>query len=345
MDSKQFEAMLSDAETRLRRLKTLYDQWFSGIERMEPAVARKEHEDLLVKLRRETVNNTALRFRLQQIVQRHTTFTTYWRRIARQIEDGTFKRDLVRARKRGKRGAELDDVEPELSYEIDVELDIDGDYAEADTQVDARMEQPEEPARTLPQAKPADAKPDVRPADAKPGPAAPPRAAVSLAPPQPPPRLVAPPPPLAAGASAFGSKPRPPVPPLAAGAPLPSAPKPAGPGQSVLTTKTVTAIKPAVPTVSRAPGAPAASHKPQPVVARSGDNGAALSSEDVQRIYSKYVAARQQNSERTDNVKLDSIEKTLRGMLPSLEKKHAGKKIDFEVVVKDGKVALKPVAK
>jgi len=306
MDSKQFEAMLSDAETRLRRLKTLYDQWFSGIERMEPAVARKELEDLLVKLRRETVNNTALRFRLQQIVQRHTTFTTYWRRIARQIEDGTFKRDLVRARKRGKRGAELEDAEPDLSYEIDVELDIDGDYAEADTQVDARIEQP---VLKLPKAEPA----------------APPRAAVSLAPPQPPPRLVAPPPPSAAGASAFGSKPRPPVPPLAAGAPLPSAPKPAGVAQPIVTTKAPTATKPAA--------------------ARSGENGGALSSEDVQRIYSKYVAARQQNSERTDNVKLDSIEKTLRGMLPSLEKKHAGKKIDFEVVVKDGKVALKPVAK
>ena len=70
-----------------------------------------------------------------------------------------------------------------------------------------------------------------------------------------------------------------------------------------------------------------------------------MSSEDVQRIYSNYVAARKQNSERVDNVKMDSIEKTLRGMLPQLEKKHAGKKIDFEVVVKDGKVALKPVAK
>jgi hypothetical protein len=82
-------------------------------------------------------------------------------------------------------------------------------------------------------------------------------------------------------------------------------------------------------------------------VAGHDTNGArpALSSEDVQRIYSNYVAARKQNAERTDNVKFDNIEKTLRGMLPSLEKKHAGKKIDFEVVVKDGKVALKPVAK
>ncbi|HKU39590.1 MAG TPA: MXAN_5187 C-terminal domain-containing protein, partial [Polyangiales bacterium] len=90
------------------------------------------------------------------------------------------------------------------------------------------------------------------------------------------------------------------------------------------------------------PGAPVAPKAP-PSAANNG--GSVLSSDDVQRIYSNYVAARKQNSERVDNVKLDNIEKTLRGMLPQLEKKHAGKKIDFEVVVKDGKVALKPVAK
>jgi hypothetical protein len=31
-------------------------------------------------------------------------------------------------------------------------------------------------------------------------------------------------------------------------------------------------------------------------------------------------------------------------MLPELQKKHHGKQIDFEVVVKDGRVGLKPKA-
>ena len=87
---------------------------------------------------------------------------------------------------------------------------------------------------------------------------------------------------------------------------------------------------------------------PQPTAAtRPANNNAAgaSSSVDVERIYSQYVAARERNQERTDNVKRDALEKTIRGMLPNLEKKHAGKKIDFEVVVKDGKVALKPIAK
>jgi hypothetical protein len=73
--------------------------------------------------------------------------------------------------------------------------------------------------------------------------------------------------------------------------------------------------------------------------------GAAFSSNDIDRVYNQYVAARGKNAERTDNVKRETIEKTIRGMLPGLEQKHAGKKIDFEVVVKDGRVALKPIAK
>ena len=65
----------------------------------------------------------------------------------------------------------------------------------------------------------------------------------------------------------------------------------------------------------------------------------------MERLYDRYLEARRSNAERTDNVKLETIAKTVRDMLSKLQQKHAGKRIDFEVVVKDGRVALKPVAK
>ena len=102
------------------------------------------------------------------------------------------------------------------------------------------------------------------------------------------------------------------------------------------------------PAAAQRPAAAPRPAQPQPraaVSAAKSGGGAAFSSQDVDRVYSQYVAARGKNAERTDNVKRETIEKTIRTMLPSLEQKHAGKKIDFEVVVKDGKVALKPVAK
>src|ERR1700759_1179198 len=119
MDQKQFEAMLSDGETRLRRLKMLYDQWFMGIERTEPAQLRKEFEDLLALMRREQISNPALRFRLQQLVQRHPPFATHWRRVARQIEEGTYQRDVLRAKRlRRQNGQEREEGASELDLEL-----------------------------------------------------------------------------------------------------------------------------------------------------------------------------------------------------------------------------------
>jgi hypothetical protein len=94
----------------------------------------------------------------------------------------------------------------------------------------------------------------------------------------------------------------------------------------------------------RAPAQPVARPAPRPANTNAAHSGG-FSSSDVERVYGQYLAAREKNAERIDNVKRETIEKSIRGMLPQLEKKHAGKKIDFEVVVKDGKVALKPVAK
>lgn len=64
----------------------------------------------------------------------------------------------------------------------------------------------------------------------------------------------------------------------------------------------------------------------------------------MRKIYERYVEARRQNQEGT-NVKFESVATSVRGMMPKLMQKHAGKNIDFEIVVKDGKVALKPVAR
>jgi hypothetical protein len=51
------------------------------------------------------------------------------------------------------------------------------------------------------------------------------------------------------------------------------------------------------------------------------------------------------NREPTDTVKIENLAKSVREMIPKLRKKHGEKSIDFQVVIKDGKVALKPVVK
>src|SRR5690349_8670412 len=126
MDQKQYEQLVSEAESKLKRLRALYDQWFAGVERLEPQQARKEVDTILTQLRREQVRNTALKFRFNQVVQRYTTYTTYWRRITRQIEEGTYKRDVLRARRLAEQLPPSDPPPARKdNYELDVDLDID----------------------------------------------------------------------------------------------------------------------------------------------------------------------------------------------------------------------------
>jgi hypothetical protein len=382
MDQKQFDVVLTDAELRLRRLKMLYEMWFMGIERVEPATPRKELEDMLTRLRKEQVSNTAQRFRLQQLVQRHVSFSTHWRRIGKQIEEGTYQRDLVRARRRAKKGDVPKNSESELdvSYDVDLDIDLDDVLVDAERVAEAGMLPPtaavnlrEDSLLTAPAtvAKPAAPRPSLPLGTAR---------AASVAPPPPPPPMAPRVRETRETQAAAASDERAPVEVRRSNAPraispfaLPSAgsvrPKPLEPSKAPAPPPPLTAATPAAkPAVSAAPNPapaarpvvaaansaaaprPQAAVKPRPAATAPAPQapaaeGGGFSATDMERVYTQYMAARARNSERTDNVKRDSLEKTIRGMLPQLQQKHAGKKIDFDVVVKDGKVALKPVTK
>ncbi len=126
--------MVAELETRLDRLRQLYDQYFLGYEKLEPQVPRKDVERRVEVLRREQIRNTALRFRFTVVTQKLNTYQSLWHRTCRAIEDGTFKRHMVKAQKRfgpnagaGKKGA-------------DIELDIDVDLGELEAEVASDMD-------------------------------------------------------------------------------------------------------------------------------------------------------------------------------------------------------------
>ena len=99
MEAAELDVALEELETRLERLRALYEQYFMGLEKIEPAIARKDVDRRIYVLRREKIRNTAKRFKLQTIIQRYNTFQQYWQRICREIENGTYKRHLLRAQK------------------------------------------------------------------------------------------------------------------------------------------------------------------------------------------------------------------------------------------------------
>jgi len=278
MTPKEFEIMLSDAEVQLSRIKHLYEQWFQGIERIEPQIARKQFDRALHELRKESPRNTALRFRFQTLIQRYTTLQTYWRRIGRQIEEGTYRRDLLRARRR--REAARDERQQQRSRRSSSPLELDPDddvdvqrlISDASDRVDELLHAPQSSSKAAPL--------ELDEADGAPGDTP----------------------------ARFG--------------------KPHSRAPSLKRETSNSAISP-----SR--------RVPPPIAARSKGPGEAR----MRQIYESYIEAKRNNNERTDQIDYEMVAKSLKKMVPKLDRKHKGKRVDFKVVVKDGKVGIKPVVK
>lgn len=97
MDNRELDTNISEIEDRLERVRSLYEQYFCGIEKVEPQVPRKDLERRIATMRKEQIRNTAMRFKFQTLIQRYNTMSQHWGRVLREIENGTYKRDLARA--------------------------------------------------------------------------------------------------------------------------------------------------------------------------------------------------------------------------------------------------------
>ena len=91
------EEDISRLENDINRLKFEYEQYFMGMEKLEPVKKRENLERFIRSLSTRVIRNTALNFKLNSLTARYNTFLQYWIRIVRQIEDGTYQRDQFRA--------------------------------------------------------------------------------------------------------------------------------------------------------------------------------------------------------------------------------------------------------
>ena len=65
----------------------------------------------------------------------------------------------------------------------------------------------------------------------------------------------------------------------------------------------------------------------------------------MRQLYADFVETKRAQKESTASVTYDALARTIRESTAKLKEKHAGKSVDFEVTVKDGKTILKPVVK
>ncbi len=107
-DKVDVEALLDLLNKTLDRVKSLYEQYFLGLQKQPPTFIHNDLERKLRDLQGLQIRNTGLRYRMATLQQKYGSYNTYWRRTLRQIENGTYARSLQKlGRKAARSGEEI----------------------------------------------------------------------------------------------------------------------------------------------------------------------------------------------------------------------------------------------
>jgi hypothetical protein len=154
ISASAIDAKLNEFETKLDQLYRKYEQYFIGVKKRPPRHPRREVARMYRELEQLPMIKTSLKFRFRSLVQRFNSYKTYWNRTERQIEEGTYHRDLARAKARKKRRDDREDAQEQHEQaqasgksedgafeldEIDLDLDL-GSMEEELQQMDQRGE-------------------------------------------------------------------------------------------------------------------------------------------------------------------------------------------------------------
>jgi hypothetical protein len=339
LDTDELDAAIGELEIRVERLRSLYEQYFLGIERIEPGVARKDVDRRIWQLKREKIRNTARRFKLQTIIQRYNTFQQYWQRICREIENGTYRRHVLRAERATTTVSDIVTQRQQAVAERDAAAQASEAAQSSADQVAAMLvrdvDAEQEFARLLAEAK----SPTQRPA------AVSARKLESLD--------------LDLESEGLSSEanrrtgralvPRPN--PLAALGRRQDGP----PGQSPLVTqqppsvgRTVTRVGSTAVAGSTAPANPLGNAsqrvKPPTPPAKQAPPASGISEQRIAELHKQLLAAKLRTRE-TGKVTVAGLAKSLRAAEQKLKQQHKDRRIDFDVVIKNGKAVVKPVVR
>jgi hypothetical protein len=91
---------LDALDEAMSELQVLYEKYFLGLDRRPPDQQRRKVSETMRLLKTTQVKNTGLKFRIQTMFAKLISFERMWDRTLREIEDGTYKRDLFKAKLR-----------------------------------------------------------------------------------------------------------------------------------------------------------------------------------------------------------------------------------------------------
>ncbi|TSC23909.1 MXAN_5187 C-terminal domain-containing protein [Corallococcus sp. Z5C101001] len=345
--SSSSEAALHECEemeAAIAELRHTYEQYFMGMERQAPIRAHEDLKKRMLKLKGAFIRSTSVKFRVQSLHNKFLTYERLWTRTLQEIEAGTYRRDLAKARRRAEAKKPAAGERQKGVVEIPEEIS-DMDFEEIEQLAGRRPINEPKLASELLGVK------DVAPVGGTPFRGTP---AVAAQPSGAPPRGTP------AGLVPPGATPRSGTPSVAPVGGLPSISPVVGTPQKgtpavgaasklpavtpAVAGGTPAAGRPAVPPgmAAKAPAAAPVAAPPRPAAAGPGGG---MSDDKLRAVYDAYVTAKRRCQEDTSKMSYESVAATLRKQVPELLKQHNAKAVEFKVVIKDGKASLKAVPK
>jgi hypothetical protein len=89
---------LQTLDNKLKQAKFEYDQYFLGVRPREPVLVRGEVQKIVTRFSNTGIQNTALRFKFNNLCARYFALRRQWDAVLRQIEEGTYKPHIFKAR-------------------------------------------------------------------------------------------------------------------------------------------------------------------------------------------------------------------------------------------------------
>ena len=96
----QLTDLVEALEEELGEVKVKYEMYFIGAERMEPARRRDDLKRDIARLKNAFTRNAGIRFRIQALAARYLSYERLWLRSAKEKEAGTYRRDVLKARRK-----------------------------------------------------------------------------------------------------------------------------------------------------------------------------------------------------------------------------------------------------
>ena len=123
-------ARCQELEGALAELRGAYEQYFLGNERQAPLKAHQKLKKDIAQVQAMSVRQTAAKFRVDGLNQKMQTYERLWDRTLKEIEAGTYRRDLAKLRRKPQQAASAKPLTPAAAAEPDFDVDEDVDMSD-----------------------------------------------------------------------------------------------------------------------------------------------------------------------------------------------------------------------